>query len=66
MRGTRVYLDPKWIFGMPITAKANHYSFGIRLLRATEFELQRAVEQVVLSNLGRDSIYLNFFLTIIT
>ncbi|KAH9327049.1 hypothetical protein KI387_007227 [Taxus chinensis] len=31
-RGTRGYLAPEWISGMPITAKADVYSFGITLL----------------------------------
>lgn len=32
MRGTRGYLAPEWISGMPITAKADVYSFGMTLL----------------------------------
>lgn len=32
MRGTRGYLAPEWICGMPITAKADVYSFGMTLL----------------------------------
>jgi len=32
MRGTRGYLAPEWISGLPITAKADVYSFGMTLL----------------------------------
>ncbi|GLJ51246.1 hypothetical protein SUGI_1090120 [Cryptomeria japonica] len=31
-RGTRGYLAPKWISGLPITPKADVYSFGVKLL----------------------------------
>ncbi|XP_059451814.1 G-type lectin S-receptor-like serine/threonine-protein kinase At2g19130 [Corylus avellana] len=31
MRGTRGYLAPEWISGMPITAKADVYSYGMML-----------------------------------
>eukprot|EP00253_Pinus_taeda_P016426 PITA_16426 len=29
MRGTRGYMAPKWLFGLPITTKADVYSFGM-------------------------------------
>ncbi|XP_026656660.1 G-type lectin S-receptor-like serine/threonine-protein kinase At2g19130 [Phoenix dactylifera] len=32
MRGTRGYLAPEWIFGLPITSKADVYSYGMMLL----------------------------------
>eukprot|EP00252_Welwitschia_mirabilis_P005030 TRINITY_DN1543_c1_g1_i1.p1 TRINITY_DN1543_c1_g1~~TRINITY_DN1543_c1_g1_i1.p1 ORF type:complete len:849 (-),score=94.74 TRINITY_DN1543_c1_g1_i1:616-3162(-) len=32
MRGTRGYLAPEWLSGLPITAKADVYSFGMTLL----------------------------------
>lgn len=32
LRGTRGYLAPEWIAGMPITSKADVYSFGMTLL----------------------------------
>eukprot|EP01018_Ginkgo_biloba_P011522 Gb_37900 [translate_table: standard] len=32
MRGTRGYLAPEWISGLPITPKADVYSFGMTLL----------------------------------
>lgn len=32
LRGTRGYLAPEWIAGMPITAKADVYSFGMTML----------------------------------
>ncbi|KAH9320238.1 hypothetical protein KI387_022007 [Taxus chinensis] len=32
MRGTRGYLAPEWISGLPITAKADVYSYGMTLL----------------------------------
>ncbi|KAL6657832.1 hypothetical protein ACP70R_005612 [Stipagrostis hirtigluma subsp. patula] len=32
MRGTRGYLAPEWISGVPITAKADVYSYGMMLL----------------------------------
>uniref|UniRef100_J3KXU2 Receptor-like serine/threonine-protein kinase n=2 Tax=Oryza brachyantha TaxID=4533 RepID=J3KXU2_ORYBR len=32
IRGTRGYLAPEWIYGQPITKKADVYSFGIVLL----------------------------------
>lgn len=32
MRGTRGYLAPEWLSGLPITVKADVYSFGITLL----------------------------------
>ncbi|KAH9289964.1 hypothetical protein KI387_034081, partial [Taxus chinensis] len=31
-RGTRGYLAPEWISGLPITAKVDVYSFGMMLL----------------------------------
>ncbi|KAJ7556533.1 hypothetical protein O6H91_05G087800 [Diphasiastrum complanatum] len=32
MRGTRGYLAPEWLSGLPITAKADVYSYGMTLL----------------------------------
>jgi len=32
MRGTRGYLAPEWLSGLPITAKADVYSFGMTLI----------------------------------
>ncbi|KAI5075889.1 hypothetical protein GOP47_0009965 [Adiantum capillus-veneris] len=32
LRGTRGYLAPEWIAGLPITAKADVYSFGMTIL----------------------------------
>ena len=32
LRGTRGYLAPEWIAGMPITSKADVYSFGMTML----------------------------------
>ncbi|GLJ33039.1 hypothetical protein SUGI_0665050 [Cryptomeria japonica] len=31
-RGTRGYLAPEWLYGLPITVKADVYSFGMTLL----------------------------------
>ncbi|KAC1686788.1 hypothetical protein FH972_027154 [Carpinus fangiana] len=31
MRGTRGYLAPEWISGMPITVETNVYSYGMTL-----------------------------------
>ncbi|KAH9314098.1 hypothetical protein KI387_022725, partial [Taxus chinensis] len=58
IRGTRGYMAPEWTVNLPITAKADVYSFGILLLElasgknATEFNIsggnlvQWAVENV--------------------
>ena len=44
MRGTRGYLAREWLSGMPITMKADVYSFGMTLLEI--IAEQRNVDKV--------------------